>query len=339
MSYMKRQRKKKNSENSLLTAMRFVSLAQRATGPPETTHCRLFNMWANASNSVISVGHRIQEDIQVYPHTATLASALENLPDSSFALTLMEDNRLAIRAGEFESIVHCLNANELPVVGPDASSYVCDDRLAEALNIAGLLVADGATKVVNASIQIRNGSCLASNGNVIIEAWHGVSMPDLLIVPKAFAVALHKAINSQGKSLYRVGFGSDSLTTHFEDGAWLKTQLWPSDTDLPDLMKFLNVPTTPVPIPEGFFEIVKRLEPFSEDGQILITGGEFRVTKQSMKTYAVESAKHLRGLSIEFSIKSLLTIQPYVSKVHFNAAPGVSLFYGDTVRCAVATKG
>ncbi len=331
-----RRNKKKKVENSLLTAMRFVSIAQRSVGTPEQTHCRLFNNQAVASNSVITAGHKIQEDIQVCPHTVTLTDALANLPDETFSLTLTENNTLAIRADKFEAIVHCVNA--VPSVGPDAAAYLCDNRLHTAMDIAGLLVSDGATKVVNASIQLRNGSVVSSNGNVILEAWHGIGMPDLLIAPKALATASHKATGQQGKSLYRFGLGPDSLTLHYEDGAWLKSQLYPGDTELPDLLKWLNIPgTTPVEIPEGFFELVKRLEPFSEDGQVLFSGGEVRTTKQSLSTYAIESAKHLRGLVMSFNIKSLLTIQPFVKKVHFNAAPGVSLFYGDSVRCAVAT--
>ena len=330
-------KKKQKAENSLLQAMRFVSIAQRSVGSPEQTHCRLFNQMAVGTNSVITAGHKIQEDIQVCPHTATLTAALENVADAQFSLTLLEDGRLAIRYDQFESIVHCLNAAELPTVGPDPASYLCDSRLVTAMEVAGQLVSDGANRVVNASIQLRNGSVLATNGNIILEAWHGIAMPELLIAPKAFATALHKAAQVKGKTLYRFGIGADSLTSHYDDGSWIKTQLWPATTELPELLKFLNVESNPITIPEGFFEIVKRLEPFSEDGQVLITGGEFRVTRQSMKTYAVESAKHLRGLSMQFSIKSLLTIQPYVKKVHFSAAPGVTLFYGDNIRCAVAT--
>jgi hypothetical protein len=333
---MRGKRKKKATENSLLAAMRFVSIAQKSVGACEQTHCRLFNNLASGSNGIISTGHKIQEDIQVCPHTITLTAALESLPDSKFSLTHLENNRLAVRAEQFEAIVHCLNSNELPVVGPDAASYLIDERFIKSLDIAGQLVADGANKVINSSLQLRNGSVLSSNGSVILQAWHGVAMPDLLIAPKALAVAAKKA---SSKTLYRFGFSDTSLTLHYDDGAWLKTQLFPASTELPDLLKYLDIAgLTPVTIPEGFFELVKRLEPFSEDGQVLFSGGEARTTTHSLSTYAVESTKHLRGLAMSFSIKSLLTIQPYVNKVHFNATQGVTLFFGDNVRAAVATK-
>jgi hypothetical protein len=333
---MRGKRKKRATENSLLTAMRFVSIAQRSVGAAEQTHCRLFNNFASGSNGIISAGHKIQEDIQVCPHTMTLTAALENLSNSQFALTLIENERLAVRAEKFEAIVHYLNNNELPVVGPDAASYLMDERFVNALDIAGQLVADGATKVINSTIQLKNCSVLSSNGSVIIQAWHGVGMPEHLIAPKALATAVGKV---SSKSLYRFGFSDSSLTLHYDDGAWLKTQLYPASTELPDLLKYLDIAgATPVTIPEGFFELVKRLEPFSEDGQVLFSGGEARTTTHSLSTYAVESVKHLRGLSMSFSIKSLLTIQPYVNKVHFNAAQGVALFFGDNVRAAVSTK-
>lgn len=139
------------------------------------------------------------------------------------------------------------------------------------------------------------------------------------------------------RNIVRFGFTNTSLTVWFDDGSWIKSQLYPRATELPDLMKFLDIPATPVPIEDGFFEMLKRLEPFSEDGQVLFTNDGARVVKQSMSTVATEAKRYVpAGLS--FSIKSLLTVQPFAKKVHFNAAPGISLFYGDTVRAAVATK-
>jgi hypothetical protein len=40
---------------------------------------------------------------------------------------------------------------------------------------------------------------------------------------------------------------------------------------------------------------------------------------------------------MKFDITSLLTIQPYATRVHWNASPGVSLFFGDNVRGAIST--
>lgn len=329
-------RRKKKAASSLWRAMHFISLAQRAVGAPEQTHCRMFNQQVVASNGIISAGHPIAEDIQCCPHSKTLTDALASLSDATFVLSIIENNRLAIKSEQFEAIVHCISPAELPSVGADPAAYLVDARLVKAMDIAGTLVSEGATKVVNASIQIRNGSVVSSNGNLIIEAWHGCNMPDLLIAPKALCTAADKASSAQSKSLYRFGFTPDSLTLHYEDGAWLKSQLYDSKTELPDLMKWLNTPAKPSAIPDNFFTVVERLEPFSEDGQIHFTSDGARVVKNSFATYANDAAKGI-PVGICLSIKSLLTIKPYVDKVHFNAAPGVSIFYGDMVRAAIAT--
>lgn len=316
--------------NTLLEALQFIAHAQRGAGAVEVTHCRLFGGYAMASNSILTAAHALTEDIAAAPHTYTLVEALEQSP-GPVTLSLIDAQRLSVRSGDFQALIPCIDPSLLPVVSPDAAVALCDGRLKTALDIVGTLVAEGAEKIVNASVQMRNGSCISSNGNVILEAWHGVSMPELQIVPKTFITALNKI----KKPIARFGCSADSFTVWFDDNNWLKTQLYPGTTELPDLDKFLNVPTNPVPVPKGMFEIAKRLEAFSADGQVYCIEDGLRVFDGA--TYAMDKCKGV-PVGLSFGIKSLLSIAPYAKTVHFNASNGITLFFGDTVRGAIVNN-
>lgn len=327
---MTRGKRKPKEESSLLTALKFVASAQRAIGAIEQTHCIMVAGWVMASNSILSAAHALTEDIQACPHTLTLVEALERAP-GPVNLTMLDANRLSVRAGEFQAVIPCQDRAALPVPNPDVPVALCDERLRAALTCAGTLAVEGADKVINASVQMRNQSVIASNGTTILEAWHGIEMPPLQIVPKTFITA----INKTKKNLTRFGCSPDSFTVWFEDGNWLKTQCYANTTELPDLDKFLNVPTNPVAVPKGMFETIKRLEPFSEDGQVHFTPDGLRVS--SGMTFATDNCKGLPS-GISFSIKNMLLIAPYAKTIHFNVANGITIFFGENVRGAIVNQ-
>lgn len=322
-------------ENSLLKALRYIATAQRANGSPEQTHCRLSNHWAVASNSVLSAAHPIVEDIEACPHTHTLIEALEQSSEA-VSLTLLDAARLAVRSGNFQAVVPCIDSSALPRVYPDAAQAPCDERLKSAMQAVGTLATEGAQKLVNASVQLRDGVCLASDGNVILEAWHGISMPPLILAPKTLVTALGK----WNKTLTSFGVNSthDTITFWFDDGSWLKSQCYNSSSELPDLYKFIQVESVKsFPVPKGLFAVAKRLQPFSEDGKIYFTEDGARVTSPTQLTNAYELIKGVPvGLSV--GIKSLLSIEPYCKTIAFNALPNIALFFSDAVRGAIVTS-
>lgn len=330
---MARPRKAK-IENSLLKALRHIVAAQKANGSPEQTHCRLFNHWAVATNSVLSAAHPIVEDIQACPHTYSLIDALEQSGET-VSLTLLDSTRLAVRSGDFQAVIPCLEGSGLPAIYPDAAQAICDERLKSAMQVVGTLAAEGAQKLVNASVQLRNGVCVASDGNVILEAFHGISMPPLMLAPKTLVTALGK----WNKTLTSFGVSSDfhSITFWFDDGSWLKSQCYDPASELPDLYKFLNVESVqPFRVPKGLFAVAKRLQPFSEDGKIYFTEDGARVTAPTQLTNAADSIKGVPvGLSV--SIKSLLMIEAHCKYIAFNAMPNITLFFNDNVRGAIVT--
>lgn len=319
--------------NTLLTALQFVAVTQRKIGAIEQTHCRLSQMWAWGSNGIITAAHPIQEPLDSCPNTLALIDALEQAPGAT-NLTQLEPTKLSVRSQDFQAVIPCVEAAALPTIGPDAAVAICDDRLKRAMTICGLLAKDGEEMLLNASIQLRPGSALASNGILIIEAWHGIDLPPLTFVPKALVTALGKA----SQPIVRIGASDDSLTFWYENGAWIKCQAYPTPEpgSLPDFQGFINIPSTPVPVPPGLFSIAKRLEPFSGDGMIYFSPEGAKVTTPDGGVYANNEISGVPP-GVSFNIKSLLTISAYCTTIHFLAAPKITLWFGDNVRGAIVT--
>jgi hypothetical protein len=324
--------KRKKQDSKLLIALRYIAAAQKAIGAIEQTHCRFWNRWIVASNGVISAAHQIEEDIQICPHTATLIAALEQAPEKETNFTITPDGKLKVHSGMFQAIVPCVEQNQLPAIYPDNPTMLCSNNFIECLDSVGVLVTDGAEKIINAAIVVQNGTAITSNGTVILEGWHGLQVP-YSIVPKAFLTACKKW---HGKTFTRLGTGEHSLTVWADDGTWLKTQLYPTDAKLPNLHQFLNHPSMAIPVPENLFAVAKRLEPFSEDGFITFTKDGARVVSNLHLTNAMDVVHNVpEGLS--FNIKALLTIASYAKTIHFNAVPKISLFFGDNIRGAIVS--
>ena len=322
---------KNNKEpNTLLEALKFISVAQRANGAPEVTHCRMSSTWMWASNGILSAAHKIQETIECCPHTYSLMEALEAAPGAVNLTYLDGSNSLSVRSGEFSVTIPCIEASGFPTVMPDPQTGLCDDRFKTALQTVGTLAAESGQKLINASVQLRGTTALASDGNVILEAFHGCQMPDLAILPKAFVTALSRSTSS----IERFGASNDSLTLWYADGSWLKTQNYDPASELPDLYRFLNQPSIPIAVPKELFSIAKLLAPFSGDGKLYSTKDGLKVNGVAP---AVNVIKNM-PLGVAFSIKALLQIAPFCTTIHFLAAENLSLFFGENVRGCIETE-
>lgn len=326
-------RKKLINECSLLKALRFIAVAQSKVGPQEQQFCRMYGNWVMASNGIISAATEIEEDLTACPHTHTLIDALEQAQDG-VNITQLDATRLSVRAGEFQALIPCLDPDggaTLPTMFPDAPMVPCSDALRPALDIVGKLIADAAQKIINASAQITGPTVIASDGNIIIEAYHGCQFPPMSLIPKAFITAIGKI----SKPITRMGVSDISITLWFEDGSWVKTQLYPADTALPNLRQYLDIAATPEPVPPSLFAVARKLSSFSEDGVLALHQGFARVMSPTRLTEAVEQTYGVPEGHC-FSIKSLLMIESLVETIHFNAAPGVTLWFGNNVRGAIS---
>ena len=280
-----------------------------------------------ATNGVLSAATPIQDEIETCPHTYALLAAMDKCA-GPFALT-SEPDALTVRSDDFQAVIPCAPGELLPNIYPDQPVALCDARLTDALGLVAPLVADNAVTLLQASIQLRGMSVLATDREVIAEAWHGVDMPPGLLLPKSAATALAKC----GKQLIKFGFSAESITFWFDDGSWLKSQLF-TETNLPNVMQYLANQVNIGPIPKGFFDAAEMLAPFSTDGMVYCNDGVMRTDKAETILAANVQVPGAPN-KMRFKIENLLFIRKLVTNVDFDGHKDAAIFFGENFRAAV----
>lgn len=325
---MKRPKQKPN-DSKLLVSLKNMSNVLKAEGHIYETHVLLANNWATAHNGVIGVGEPISEDLYACPNAFMLRDALSKCGEG-FSITQL-DYKLSIKSGKFKALVPCIPPENLPCSFPDASIAQIDNRLRDAIAVVSPIT-ENENSVVTASILIYNGSVTATDRKLILQAWHGISLPTLAL-PKAIIGPLVK----NTKTLNGFGFSNSSCTVHYDDKSWLKSQFfaeqWPNVDDI------LNKKTNLWDLPEGFYEAVKALEPFSEDGNVYFDNNVMRSHPSEDKGASYEVYGLPRGPI--HNIKQLKIVEPYMKKVDFlvpHHNSKMMFFQSDKVRGAIAGR-
>ena len=321
---------KKRSE--LIEALRHISLVQRDLGNETQTHCTFKDGFLSACDGILAAGVFVQEDLALNPHTHLLLKALEHC-EETIALTA-RDGRLAVRSGPFRALIKC-QPEGLPAPLPDPVAGEVPDSLRAALSIAGTLASDTAPKLLHASVLLTAGSCFGTNSVVLIEAWHGQSVPTV-VLPKAFVSALGKL----AKPIKQFGFSENSFTIYFEDRSWLRTQLY-GDNPWPDVQGFLNVASVPVALPENFFKACETVALFAKEDDVYVCAdyvSSVATLDVSDQGAVVELPGANFGAQRHLDGNALALVKDYAKTADFSSHPKGMLFFGDNVRGVVAYR-
>jgi len=326
--------KSNETKSSLLQAIEFCSVVSEKLGAPYETHIGLRNNWAIAFNGIVAAGSPISEDITCYAHTMLLAEALSKC-DDSFSLTQLDNGRLSIKSGKFKAVVPCLDPDLMQTALPDPKIVGITNAFKEAVEAVGVLASENAQHILTASVLMNGPSVISTNRVMLMEYWHGLDLPPNVPLPKQFVAALAK----QKKNLTGFGFSSNSATFYFEDGCWLRTQLY--NDEWPDVSAILNRQANLWTIDAGFFKALDAIEPFSEDGNVYSGLNMLR----SHADEGVGASYECAGIPAGFvyPIKQLKIIKPFVKKIDW-MANGVHdstyclVFQGDVSRGVISGR-
>jgi hypothetical protein len=253
--------------NPLLTALEFISVAQKAKATDGGTFCMLSMHAAVAFDGLLAAGVRIAEDLHCCPNTQRLIAALCSC-SSGYQMTHVAHDRLLVQSGEFQAHVPLCDPRTLTWPQPDPKLVVADNKIVAALKAVSGVINDKAAILHEAAILLQGQTCVGTNGAVILEAFHGWDLPPDILLPKAIVAAL---VNAH-KPLVAMGYGTDTVTFWFEDDSWIRTQRYVEK--YPDAHKLLATPVQMIPFPIGLFTATDQLAPFSEDGQVYCANGK-----------------------------------------------------------------
>lgn len=286
-------------------------------------YVRVINNWVIAFDGGLAAAHPIEADLALCPHLKRLKEAVGRA-GASLSLSAQENGRLTVAGDGCRFTVPCVPGSALAPVMPDPQIAVLDDRLKAAMGIVLKLAKDDAERVFECSVLLRAGSVVGCNGNLALEAWHGIDLPPGLGIPHKAA----KAIAKQSAKL--TGFGFDygrSATFYFENGAWIKTQLmmeaWP------DIDRVLNQQVYFSPCPEKLFDALDKILSFSEDGAVHFHEDKLRTTYGENEAGALAGATYdVPGLAkgSSFTGSLLKLIAPFAKEVDYTTNPDHILF-------------
>jgi len=287
----------------------------------------MYGTWLYAFNGILSAGHRIEEDISVAPHTQRLIQALERC-EGQMAMTQLQSG-LSVKAGRFKAVVPCHVLNDMPPVFPDPPVAVIDDRLRAGMAAVAPLVSDNAQTVITACARLGPQTICATNRHVVIEYWHGIDLP-VILVPKT---AL-KAIEGIKKPLTQFGYSGNTATFYFSDGSWLKTQLYADK--YPDIGRVLDKPSDQWPVTPGLYDALRVLKPFTEDSKCVMFSRNLLHTSRTNNTeggsYELEGIPEGRAFNLEY----LLMLEGIAKTIDYAKGDSPLLFFGENVRGAVS---
>lgn len=322
--------KKKAAENTaiagLLTALRFCAPASKEVGSPNQTHLRLAGNWAVAFDGVVAMGHRIDSDIVACPHTRTLITALSKC-DGATQITQLGSGQLSIQSGRFRAFVPCLDNALLGNVAPDPVCAQINPAVVNALRIVGTIPQENAQRIMLASAMLRSGSAVATDGAYMMEAWHGIDLPSI-IIPKTFINVLC-AID---KPATQFGFSATSATFYFDDGSWVRSQLY--SEQWPDVDRVLNMQCNAWPIPVGLKEALDKIADLAADGGRLYTSAKSVSTSEHNEAGASCETEGALPAGLCLNIDHMQELIAYGKTIDFQAGPEKNMVcvYGDNFR-------
>jgi hypothetical protein len=331
--------KKQEERSQLVQVLQFLDLTWKA-GEDQAMYCMMGEHSARSFNSVIAAGTSIEEDLQACPQTALMLAAILRCPDG-YVITQLSPEKLHVRSVEpdgrsdFEAYIPCIAPASLSWPIPDAPVAAIDDRLIEALQkVAPLLSATGET-LVEQSIQLNAGSCMATNRSVILEAWHGFDLPSGLLLPKAIIVAIRKT----KKKLSAFGYSPVTATFYFEDSTWLRTQLFQGKW--PEIKKHLDAQTCTRPVPPELFKAAKKVSPFSGNGSVyvkgdLISSHPFNVKEEGSSLKLPIGSEHRER---SYDAKNLSLIAKHVTQWDETMRDDGTYFTGENIRGLIHHQG
>jgi hypothetical protein len=210
-----------------------------------------------------------------------------------------------------------------------------DNRFKDAVEAVGVLASENAQHVLTASVLMNGSSVISTNRVMLLEYWHSLDLPSGVPLPKEFVKALVK----QKKNLSGFGFSNCSATFWYEDGSWLRTQLYADSW--PDVNSILNREANLWTIDAGFFKALESVAPFSEDGNVYSDLNLLMSHADKELGASYECAGIPKGFV--YPIKQLQIMKPYVQKIDYMAS-GVAdssyclVFMGEKMRGIISGR-
>lgn len=312
----------------MIDALKFVQGAvAKRDFIPEMKHFVIEDGHVRAYNGMMALSSPIDFNINCKPKAEPLVRAIASCEDVA-ALGMTAGGRLRIQSGGFKAFIDCIDG-EVPRSLPEGQEVRLDgEALLQAMKVLSRFVGNDAARPWTNGILLRGQSAFATNNVCLAEYWLGVELPFVVNIPmKAIDEVLRV-----GQPPTHAQLSTHSITFHYTDGRWIKTQLF--ETNWPDLSKILDVASNPAPVPEGLFEGLRTIKPFADKVPYVHFSGDEVSTHQDVQLGASYKVEGLAGAGV-YHIKMLALLEDVATAVDFSRYPQPITFFGDRLRGAM----
>ena len=236
----------------------------------ELTHFRITEGRITGFNGIMALSSPLDLDLDANPKATTFANALNKCEDT-ISIHKTPTGRLSIKSGKFRALVECLDDEYTSTpVAPEGVDIDVGPSFMQAIRAVAKFQGIDASRPWAMGVLFINQSVMATNNVVFVEYWHGHQMPFNMNIP---TVAVNELLRINQDPV-RVTATESSITFHFENDRWLRTQLvttgWPEKAT-----QLLDREFNYKPMPAEFFTGLTTIKPFLDaDGRVHFKDGQ-----------------------------------------------------------------
>lgn len=315
----------------MLNDLKFVQGAvARKDYVPALTHFYIADGNIFGFNGVLAISTPTDLAVNAAPKAAQFVKAVERVPaDEEIVLNLTEAGRLSIKAGRFRAYVECHEDAERAIkIEPEGDYAEMPPGLLTVLKKLMPFMGEDATRPWARGVLLRGQSAFATNNIVLVEHWLPINFPSEFTLPaEAVKEMVRVGIDPAG-----IQVSERSVTFHYPNGSWIRSAL--NVGEWPDLVKVLNIEHNCQPVPEGFFEAVKRLDAFTTKENHLFFRGGVIATSATEGDGALMELDDFGGIGCHFLVH-MIKLDGIATSIDFSTWPRPCLFFGDLCRGAI----
>lgn len=313
----------------MLAQLKFVQGAvARKDLLPAMTHFRIERGTVRSYNGVLAISSPIPLDIECCPRADAMVRAIASCQEAT-TITVTAGGRLSVRSGKFRAVIDTIQG-ETPHVEPAGDLIQFDGAtLLEAFKVLEPFIGTDASRPFTNGVLLDAGSAYATNNTCLVQYWIGGAFPLRVNVPRAAI----KEVLRVGEPPTHGQVTPDSITFHYTDGRWIRSQLLNTEWPLDIIAKLLDQPNSPQPLPEDFFIGVNTIKGMVDGAsRVYMVDGALRTHTDPEEGAAYELDLPAEGL---YNLQMLSLLESVVNSIDLSRYPEPALFFGDNLRGAI----
>lgn len=317
----------------MLKELKFV---QGAVGKkdllPAMTHFRIQNGHVRSYNGTLAISSPIPFDIDCTPNAAAMVKAIGQC-EETIVLSMTPAGKLRISSGRFRAFVENVKDESFHPLPEGAPLAFDGDELFNALKLVYPFIGNDASRPWTNGVLLNGQSAYATNNTCLVEYWLGTPFPHQINIPRA---AIKEMLRVDEPPTH-AQIANNSITFHYTDGRWIRTQLLGLEWPLGLIERMLNVPNAPVTVPPELFTAIDKLKAMSDGSNRIYIDHGLLTTHENGASEEVGGSFEVDGLEFQgcYNIAMFSLLSHVVTHADFTKYPEPALFFGGKLRGAI----